>query len=396
MFKFNEIQHYQDEVIALRRHLHQYPELSNVEFETLAFIKKYLSECGIEPIVVQGAGVIGIISNGNSDKTVLLRADIDALEIVESLVNGCQIKKETVSKNEGVMHACGHDAHTAMLLVASKILVKNISKIEGRVIVLFEQGEEASNNVSKFFDYFNEHDLKIDSCFAIHTSPFHKTGKLQVQSGPLMAGNLVFHIKLIGQGGHGSRPDLLVNPIGCFNAIYTQFETLRMRFVDPFKPFTASIAYVKSGSQMNAVMDELEFGGTARFFDVKEATVFKEEFEKMVHTLGELYTCKVEYVYFSNLGLPVINDEKCIKILKEALEELSEDIIEESVWMSTESFADYIDQTTGCLMFLSTNNEDKGITSDLHNCHHDIDESVLIKGVYAHLNYAISYLKCVK
>ena len=216
-----------DLCIDLRRKLHRHPELSSKEEATVALIDQFLKDQGIRTQVVEHGGVLGWIEGGKPGRTVLLRADIDALPIEEEAANGGGLPKSCVSEVKGVQHACGHDGHTAMLLTAAKLLQAHREDLEGTVLLCFERGEEATMNIYHIMKALEKAGIHPDSVFGLHVSPHTPAGTLQIQAGPLMAGMFSFHVRLQGRGGHGSRPDLCINPIDCYAAIGQALAALR-------------------------------------------------------------------------------------------------------------------------------------------------------------------------
>lgn len=381
------------ELIEIRRYLHEHPELSGLEENTVAFIIEKLDEYGIPYINVENGGVLGFIDSGKEGKTVLLRADMDALPIEEDPCNNGGVKKEVVSLTAGVQHACGHDGHTAMLLIAGKVLNTLKDQFVGKVILCFERGEEANFNIRYLLNYMQKEQLKIDSGFGLHISPYTKTGSIMMQEGPVMAGLMPFEITVIGEGGHGSRPDLVNNPMDCFTAMYQGLGQLRLKTTSPFEQLSYSVGSVHSGSKANIIPGELTFSGTVRYYDVENVAIpFREAMLHLFEKTADAYDCQLDYKKPS-IFLPLVNHPTCASIAREALEQLfPEDVITGSPWMGSESYAYY-----GLLFpisygFLGTNNIEKGITADVHNSKHDLDETVLYKGSCAHISYALTFL----
>ena len=200
-----------DYTTSIRRHLHENPELSGLEFNTIKLICGELEKMGIEYVNVPDGGVLATIDGDRSGKTVLLRADCDALPIQE-LPDNAKKAKRVVSRCDGVAHMCGHDGHTAMLLSAAKVLNANRDRIKGRVYLMFERGEEGSGNLYYLMQYIQQNKLRIDATFAEHTDVLLNAGEISCQPGPMHAGAVGYQVTLTGKGGHGSRPDRSNNP----------------------------------------------------------------------------------------------------------------------------------------------------------------------------------------
>lgn len=267
----NEAKKNFDYMVRIRRHMHEYPENSGVEYETVKYIASELDALGIEYVVVPEGGIIGQIHGGKLGKTVLLRADMDALPIKESKTNLTK-EKVCISKNDGISHACGHDAHTAMLLAEAKILNENKEDLNGNIVLLFERGEEAGGNIRNLLPYAVETmKLKIDTCMATHVKWDVPTGTISAEPGAVFSGAYGFIIKLHGQAGHGSRPDLAHSVLDCFNNIYNHINMIRMKYVAPTDILTCSVGFVNCGTVRNIIPDELTFGGTIRTFNVDGA-----------------------------------------------------------------------------------------------------------------------------
>lgn len=376
-------------LIKHRRNLHSNPELSGQESETIAYILEELKRLNIQHHHVLNGGVLGFVKGHKPGKRILLRADIDALPIKETIT---QRNEAYCSKNEGVMHACGHDAHTAMLLVAAKLLSEHPELFEGEIVFCFEQGEESTFNIRYLLEYFEKQQLKFDCCFGMHISPYLDHGKLMIQAGEVMAGIGKFHITLHGQGGHGSRPDLCHNPIDGFTNIYNELNKARLIMMDPFKPFAMSVGHVQAGNASNVIADSLHFRGTYRFYDINQGLAYRTILKNIVDTQANQYNLKVTYDTLPYPSYPLINHPEVVELCKEALGMFSDDFVESTPWMGSESFPYYQLQTPGAFIFLGIRNEAKNITADIHNPAFELDEDVLYRGVYAHMQMALTFL----
>ncbi|NLT57391.1 MAG: amidohydrolase, partial [Clostridiales bacterium] len=222
----------------MRRHLHEHPELSGRETETLLYVRQKLEQFGVRHTEVRHGGIVAEVGR-EGGRCVMLRADLDALPVPENDHN-LKGPKGAVSKNAGVSHACGHDGHTAMLLVAAKVLQEMEDSLEGKVYLAFERGEEAGLNARYLLRHFEQNDIRFDAVYGTHLLSTFEGGKISVEPGGVMAGSVFYRITLTGRGGHGSRPDLAVNPIDCFHLFYSGLTALRMKYISPFETLTVS------------------------------------------------------------------------------------------------------------------------------------------------------------
>lgn len=388
------IQDQEQQLIDYRRHFHQYPELSGVEYETLNTIKAELKKMNIEFIHIPDGGIIGFIGDKAKGKTILLRGDIDALPIVESPENLNQ-PKVCLSKIDGVSHMCGHDGHTAMLLMEAKILKEIEDQLDGRVIICFEQGEEGTGNFVNILSYIDDHDLAPDSVYAAHVQSSLPSGKVSIEPGAVLAGAFGFNFILEGQGGHGSRPDMSNSPIDCFVAINESLSVLRMKYVTPFDSLAFSIGTLEAGNKANVIPGKLQFGGTCRFFNTATGAKFREDMFNHVEGLAKLYGLKCTETGGFSPSLCCVNDAKLAQAGQAVIKKyLGEDhLIHADPWMVSESFSVYLDKYTGVLALLGINNEAVGSGGEHHSPDFDLDEGALKYGVAAAVGYAYEYLK---
>lgn len=379
-----------DYMVRLRRHMHEYPEVTGNELETLKFITAELDALGLPHVEVENGGIISQIHGGKPGKTVLLRADMDALPIQENTVNQTK-EKACVSKIAGVSHACGHDAHTAMLLAEAKILNEHKDELRGNIVLCFERGEEGGGQIANLLPYVVETmGLQIDTCMATHVKWDVPVGTVSAEPGAVFAGGCGFIIKLHGLAGHGSRPDLAHSVLDCFNNIYNHMNMIRMKYVSPTDILTFSIGTVECGTARNIVPDELTFGGTVRTFDVENAgEPFIKQFMEVVKKECELCQCTYEIVHMLDPLFENYNNPTCSDIAKSAVRKhIGENAVwKTEPWMACESMQAYLKWWPGVITFTGIQSEEVGSGANHHTPEFDIDEKGMIYGVAAALGY---------
>lgn len=380
--------------IRLRRHFHEHPEAGPAEqVETLKTVASELDAMDIRQVRIPGGGLFGFIDGPAHGKTVLLRADTDALPVLE---DSCNLKgpRVCVSKVSGVMHACGHDGHTAMLLTEAKILKSLEKQLKGSVILMFEEGEEGFCNVEKLCGYIQETGLSIDTCYSTHVCWDIPTGKIACTKGTALSGLYCFDLMIHGQGGHGSRPDLCNSPVDCFAAIYESMQTLRLKAVDPRSCLTWSIGQIHAGKSSNVVPEDLSASGTIRFFDSSNGRRFWEEFGRTVEELGKLYRCNTKLICRQILE-PTINDPACRRLFLDAVEKNlgSGVLMDWGPWMASESFSYMTSMYPGVNTFIGIKNEMLGSGANHHTPQFDLDEAALPQGVAAAVAYTLEFLE---
>ncbi len=387
-----DVKKYKEYMVEMRRYFHRHPELSGQELKTIERISQELGEMGIEHQVIEDGGILAEIRGSASGKTVLLRADVDALPVQESECNLAG-PKAVVSENKNAAHLCGHDAHTAMLLGAAKVLQERREEFPGRVLLVFERGEEATYNLVHIMKYIQEHNIEIDTGFGCHVANFLETGKTAVQIGPAFAGYLSFTVRIIGTGGHGSRPDEARNPIDCFAAIAGEINCYRTKYISPFEPFSISIGSVHGGSAENIIPGEVVFSGSCRIFNIETADMIAERLRATVKNMCAEFECTSE-IEIPPIMVPVINHRDCAELAKRAIENAvgSEHMVDSEAWMGSESFSMISSLWPSVFISLGIKNDKKGTGAPHHNSMFDIDEEALPIGAAAHVAYATAFL----
>ncbi|QUW23859.1 amidohydrolase [Sporosarcina sp. Marseille-Q4063] len=369
----------EQQMIEWRRHIHKFPELSFHEHGTARFVAETLR--AIEGVTVQTdvgkTGVVATISNGEGP-TVAIRADMDALPIDEKTDHSFQ------SKHPGIMHACGHDAHTAILLGAAKILAKKSASgfFQGTVKLIFQPAEECTDaeGLSGAPRMIEEGVLEgVESVLALHVCPWHPVGTIQVNDGYSMANVDVFHGKIMGTGGHGGYPHLGTDPIWMLGSVLQAFYGVCSRTISALDTAVASIGKIHTGTASNVIPQEVAVTGTLRTYSKEVREQLSTEVEKafkLVEALGGSYSFEVER------GEPALNNNPAVNdIIKQAAVELYPTIqIEEKAFgLGGEDFGYMTQHVPGSMFFLGCALPD-GIRRDLHTNIFDIDERCMLLG----------------
>ncbi len=370
-------QELQETLIANRRHLHANPELSFQEFNTSAFVKTKLDEMEIPWKAIANTGVVGIIrGEKESDRVTALRADMDALPIVESNTDSY------ASRNPGVMHACGHDAHTSSLLGTAKILQSIKSKFGGTIKLIFQPGEEKlPGGASLLIKEGVLHNPSPQYVIGQHVSPLVSSGKVAIRKGKFMASMDEISLRVIGKGGHGAQPHLNIDPVMITAQLLVAFQQIVSRKANPSLPSVLSFGKIIANGAFNVIPDEVYLEGTFRTMDENWRTEAHAQMIKMATAIAEGMggCCEFNIVR----GYPfLINEEKLTGQIQSAAEEYlgKENVIETDIWMAAEDFAYYSHQADSCFYLLGIANEKKGITSSLHTPTFNIDENALAIG----------------
>ncbi len=378
---------HQDYVVSLRREFHQCPEISGKEYHTREILIREFDSMGVYYQLLEGTGVIAIIQGGKPGRHRVLRADIDGLPVREEKENLKQ-KKTSISSREGVCHACGHDAHMAMLLGTMKVLLQVQEKIEGTVYCCFEEGEETICGVDTMLEALEAY--PIDECFALHVYSELEAGKVNISSGPRMAGTVAisFHVK--GEAGHGSRPDHAANPIVPAAHIITQIDSAFINQIDAEETVTLGLCVFQAGEAFNVIPEQAHISGTARYFNKDEG----EKALNIINTIAEntaaCHKCTVEFAPLNRIFLnPVVNDGAVAGKIRENVRMCcGDEVLSECArWYGSESYSKYLERWPGAIGFLGIKNQAYGSGAAHHNGKFDIDESVLYLGICAEVAF---------
>lgn len=386
----NSVNDLNDYLINTRRYLHKHPELSAKELETSKFLKSEVAKLGLKIKDVFGTGFYAILDTGRPGNTLGIRTDIDALPIVENERN-LKSNRICISENEGVFHACGHDGHMTMLLGAMKILVENKENLSGKIIFIFEEGEETGTGIGPMIEALKNEN--IDAIYGNHLASFLDTGKLGIDPGPVMAGfaNVDFTVK--GKGGHGSRPDLSISPIFAATNIINALATAWVNRLDVTKTVTLGLGSINGGSIANVIPNEVRVTGTLRYFDVSEGKKAVELVKKVGDLTAKAHECEFIENEIRQVNIPVINDDNLARLAKKASEDMMPGSVKEGItWFASESFSEYSKIAKTVFTLVGTKNEDLGSGAEHHNEYFDLDEDSLAIGIKAMVKFAVLYL----
>lgn len=371
---------YYPEMVATRRHLHRNPELSFKEIKTTEYIVEQLKKMGYEVKRPMETGCVAIMDGDrSSDRVVALRADIDALPITEE----GEYKKEFLSRNIGVAHCCGHDVHTANLLGAAHIIADLKSEIKGRVVLIFQAGEEKLPGGGRLLSENGIlQELGVNEIYGLHTDPRFKPGEVGIRPGPFMARPDEFEITIIGQGGHAAYPHKTVDPIVTAAQVVTMIQTIVSRSIDPNEPAVITIGKIEGGTTHNVIPEKVNILGTVRTFSEDTAHLIRDRIEAIVKGVMEAAGGSYEYAF--NEGYPaVINTPWAAEnIRNHAVEAFGEQTVVdlEKPIMAGEDFAFYQQHFPGSFFFLGSGSEECGAVYSWHHSKYNADEKCMKTG----------------
>jgi amidohydrolase len=368
----------QEENIAIRRHLHAHPELSYQEFETCKFVQAQLTKIGIPFTVIATTGVLGIIEGKNPSKRVIaLRADMDALPIEEENV------VDYKSKNSGVMHACGHDVHTTILLGAAKILWSLRDEFEGTIKLLFQPGEEKNPGGASYMIRDGALQNPVpQGIIGLHVHPGLPFGKLSFRKGRVMASADELYVSIKSSGGHAATPHQTVDTILVAAQLITSLQTIISRNRNPQNPSVLSICSIHGGNTTNVIPSEVKLMGTFRAMD--EVWRFKAHELMLQQAKGLAIATGAEIDFRVDVGYPTVDNEPLITeaAWKLADQYLGADNVEETeLRMGAEDFGYYSQVIPGCFFRLGVRNEAKDAIHNVHTPVFKVDEDAIANGV---------------
>ena len=374
-----EIKALKEKIISIRRDIHMHPELAFEEHRTSQLVTNRLNEFGIEVQTGIGkTGVVGTLKGNGSGKTIALRADMDALPIQET--NNIPYK----SQHDGVMHACGHDGHTAMLLGAAEALSKQAKKIKGTVKFIFQPAEEGQGG-ARFM--IKDGVLSgVDEAYGIHLWNYQKYGTLGVKPGPIMAAADIFEINIYGKGGHGAAPQGTNDAIIVASYLIQAFQTIISRNTNPIDSTVITIGQINGGYNFNIIADKVCLKGTTRAYTEDNRQLIKSRMHEIIEGTEKIFNVKINFNYEDGYP-PTINDtQSASNLLNAAKMILGNGAGAPYLSMGAEDFSYFLQEVPGCFFLVGSSPENHEPLSIPHHCSHfDIDERALLVGSSVYL-----------
>lgn len=366
------------EIIKTRRTFHQHPELAYHEDATSRLVAEKLEAMGIEVRKgVGGTGVLGTLKGSKKGRVVALRADMDGLPVQE------MADVEFPSQADGVMHACGHDTHMAMLLGAARILSKNKGELCGTVKFLFQPAEEhgGKGGALPMIEAGVMKEPKVDYVFGLHISNNQKSGEVGVKEGSFMAAPDTFKVKIIGRGGHGSAPHETIDPIYVAAHVILALQGISARMINPIRPFVITVGAVHSGTKENIIPDQATLEGTIRTLDEATRKLAKKKVAAVAKSVSRSFGATAE-VEFEKDAYPVtVNDPRTTREVARVLKRIRGVRVKEvDPVLGGEDFSRFLQKAPGTFYFLGTNNSAKGCVYPNHSSRFKVDEDVLKLG----------------
>ncbi|MFN8589064.1 MAG: amidohydrolase [Candidatus Eisenbacteria bacterium] len=365
-----------DALVAVRRDLHQHPELGFREVRTAGIVADRLRALGLDPRTGVGVtGVTALVKGGKPGKTVLLRADMDALPIQEE--NDTPYR----SRHDGVMHACGHDCHVSILLQVARALVQGAKDMRGNVLLVFQPSEEtggAKGGAEAMLKTGLLEEYRPDAAFGLHVWQDLPLGVIGVTDGPWMAAVDEFSVTVKGKGAHAAMPQASRDPIVCLAQMVTALQTMASRQTDPFQQLVVSVTQLRAGTAFNIIPETAWMNGTIRCFDDAVWAAVPGDFERIVQGVAQAMGCEA-HVEFERGNRPTVNDPAMAAIARAAAIDVvgAASVREDVRTMGGEDFAAFLARVPGAFLAIGSRNEARGLVHEHHHPRFDVDEESL-------------------
>jgi amidohydrolase len=369
-------------IVELRREIHRHPELGFEEQQTQALVERELKALGIEHRRIATTGVVGVIRGGVPGKTVALRADMDALPITE------KSGEPFASEVPGKMHACGHDAHTAMLLGAARVLQGMRDELHGNVVLLFQPAEEGPGGAEPMIAQGALDDPQVEAVAMLHVDHRLETGTIGVTPGPVNASADEFYITVEGRGGHGAYPHTAADAIPATAAMVLALQNIAARETDPLKSVVVTVGTISGGYRNNVIADEVKLGGTFRAHDPEIRNGLEKRARRILEGIASAYDVRVKLEVIYGYP-PVVNNSVLAQQFKQhMLEHSGLHVVSPPPTMGAEDFAYFAQRVPGVHIRLGIRNEKIGAVHSGHSPQFKIDEGALPVGVQSLVAFA--------
>ena len=385
-----ELEELQPEMQSWRRDFHAHPEIAFEEHRTAQIVAEKLESFGIEVETgLAGTGVVGTLKKGTGNRSIGLRADLDALLINEA--NDFEHK----SKTPGKMHACGHDGHTTMLLGAAKYLAEK-GDFDGTITFIFQPAEENEGGGKVMIDDGLFDKYPVESVFGMHNIPGMPVGTFAMKSGPIMASFDIFNLKIIGKGGHAAMPHTAIDPIIIGTKIVDAYQSIVSRYIDPQEPVVLSVTQFHGGDAYNVIPNEIEMKGTVRCFSSKVQESIENQMEQITSSICSAYGADYELAYERRYPA-TINTAEEVTISEKVAKNISGDEMvhtSPTPSMGSEDFAFMLQERPGSYIWIG-NGDGEG-SCMLHNPGYDFNDEILPIGATYWVNMAEEILSPIK
>lgn len=384
----NDVLALKDEMISLRRDFHMYPELGMNETRTASKIVEYLNAMGHETTTgIAGTGIVCTIKGKDQGKTLMLRADMDALPIMEK--NDFPFR----SRNAGVMHACAHDGHMAILLVASKIITARRNEFSGNIKLVFQPGEEGLAGAFFMINAGVLENPKVDAALGLHLFSTFPTGQIRVRKGDAMASADQFTITIKGKSGHGAHPEGGIDAIFIAGHVITALQGIVARELPAQSPAVIHIGKIQGGSATNIIADQVVLSGGVRALNQEIRTFVESRMDSLISGIVSAFrgTCTFDYLR----GYPVLKNEPTLTQLIEKTAKAvvgTGNILAADPIMGSEDMAFFLEKVPGCFFFVGAANEAKGCHHPHHSELFNFDEDAMVVGAETLVRAALTYL----
>ena len=379
------VSEHKDLVIKTRRDLHRIPETAYTEKKTSAYVAEYLNRERLEVQTgIATYGVVALLETGRPGPTLLLRADMDALPLRE------ETGLSFASTHEGVMHACGHDAHVAMALVTATVLNQVKDELKGTIKFLFQPAEEGPGGAKPMIDEGVLENPKVDYSIGCHVWPEIPEGTIGVRSGPFMAAMDRFDIKITGRSGHGAMPHLCVDALEVGTQVVSALQRISSRHMNPLEPAVVTVGMFHAGTAFNIIPEDAQLTGTTRTFNLDIWNSWAERLETVVRGVCESMGADFE-LKFSKGYPPTINDDAMAEVVRRCAQKVAgvDKVVEPERSMGGEDMSYFLQQSKGCFYALGVGRQE---FTPLHSNRFDFDENVLALGVETHCRIALDLL----